>query len=55
MPQPAPAHPPHLHAPHAHPAAAPAPSLLRLAAWQRLLWAGAAIAVIWLFVAWALA
>ena len=46
--------PHHHHAPHAHPPAIPAFSLLRLAAVQRLGIAALGIAAVWTFVFWAL-
>lgn len=46
--------PPHAHPPHAHPALPAAFSLFRASALQRLCAAGAAMALIWLAVFWAL-
>jgi hypothetical protein len=44
----------HHHPGTGHPPAMVAPSMLRLAAWQRLALAGAVIALLWALVFWAM-
>ena len=45
----------HHHAGHPHPPAYAGPSILRLSVWRRLAVAGAASAIVWAAVLWALA